>query len=176
MLIHIHSWTTHTLAPRISHIVVHFVPPPPVRSGEGKIVLVRRIAVVWWGSARLNACSAFFALPFRRVKSSLALSVLRRFRSAAVFRAPSEGLVPDGWNQTRSTDVQDRRPPANGEIGPTMVKPNERTHDGNRQRCISCGHPRVEHRGLGCSVPKCVCVDYTGRLDVLARSAAPSKQ
>lgn len=47
-------------------------------------------AVVWWDSARLNACSAFFALPFRRVKSPLALSVLGRFRSAT-FRASSEG-------------------------------------------------------------------------------------
>lgn len=35
--------------------------------------------------------------------------------------------------------------------------------DGNRQRCLGCGHPRKEHRGTDCSVPKCPCVDYTQR-------------
>ncbi|HEX5630042.1 MAG TPA: hypothetical protein VFY15_00135, partial [Acidimicrobiia bacterium] len=35
--------------------------------------------------------------------------------------------------------------------------------DGNRQRCLVCGHPRKEHRGPDCSVPKCPCVDYTQR-------------
>jgi hypothetical protein len=33
--------------------------------------------------------------------------------------------------------------------------------DGGRQRCDTCGHPRKEHISqLGCSVPKCRCVDY----------------
>lgn len=33
--------------------------------------------------------------------------------------------------------------------------------DGNRQRCMVCGHPRKEHRENDCSVPKCPCNSYT---------------
>jgi len=37
----------------------------------------------------------------------------------------------------------------------------DRPIDGGRQRCVVCGHPRVEHRqSLGCTVPKCACDDY----------------
>lgn len=39
-----------------------------------------------------------------------------------------------------------------------------RRTDGNRQRCIACGHPRVEHKGIGCSVPKCACLHYDAPL------------
>lgn len=49
-----------------------------------------------------------------------------------------------------------------------MLKPVASKHvsvnkhvDGNRQRCIGCGHPLREHRRDGCSVPKCKCIDYT---------------
>ena len=28
------------------------------------------------------------------------------------------------------------------------------------QRCQGCGHPRKEHRGSECTVPRCACVDY----------------
>jgi hypothetical protein len=38
---------------------------------------------------------------------------------------------------------------------------NSRPVDGGRQRCVGCGHPRVEHKlERGCTVPKCQCVDY----------------
>lgn len=48
-----------------------------------------------------------------------------------------------------------------------LPPPNvKRTFDGNRERCIGCGHPRREHRVIGCSVPKCPCVDWAPRLDV----------
>ena len=42
----------------------------------------------------------------------------------------------------------------------------KRTYDGNRERCITCGHPRREHRVVGCSVPKCPCVDWAPKLGV----------
>ena len=33
--------------------------------------------------------------------------------------------------------------------------------DGLRRRCVGCGHPRVEHHGpVGCTVPKCPCMEY----------------
>jgi hypothetical protein len=53
--------------------------------------------------------------------------------------------------------------PPKSEVKP----PPMRTFDGNRQRCVGCGHPRVEHRRLGCSVPKCVCVQYGSQVVAL---------
>ena len=44
----------------------------------------------------------------------------------------------------------------------------KRTFDGNRQRCITCGHPRREHREVGCSVPKCPCRDWAPKLGIKA--------
>ena len=99
MLIHIHSEITHTPVARFSCISLHFCASPSVPKVEGEVVPSRGSAVVWCDSARLNACSAFFALPFRRVKSLLALSVLRRFRSATVLglrqRASSGRFEPN---------------------------------------------------------------------------------
>jgi hypothetical protein len=45
----------------------------------------------------------------------------------------------------------------------STVKPQIRkTYDGNRQRCIGCGHPLREHRAAAavCTVPKCKCEKY----------------
>ena len=47
--------------------------------------------------------------------------------------------------------------------------------DGNRQRCITCGHPRQEHRHEGCSVPHCKCVDY-GSLAAVVSQAEPASK
>lgn len=38
---------------------------------------------------------------------------------------------------------------------------SSRPVDGGRQRCVGCGHPRVEHRlPKECTVPKCSCLNY----------------
>lgn len=43
----------------------------------------------------------------------------------------------------------------------TTMKPQVRkTYDGNRQRCIGCGHPLKEHRAAVCTVPRCKCEKY----------------
>lgn len=45
--------------------------------------------------------------------------------------------------------------------------------DGGRQRCDDCGHPRKEHVSqLGCTVPKCRCVDY---MQLPAEAPAPAQ-
>jgi hypothetical protein len=47
--------------------------------------------------------------------------------------------------------------------------------DGNRQRCISCGHPRKEHRNEGCSIPQCKCVDYAALASITPKAAQLEK-
>ena len=38
--------------------------------------------------------------------------------------------------------------------------------DGSRRRCLTCGHPEVEHRQPeGCWVPSCLCDTYTAPLE-----------
>lgn len=38
------------------------------------------------------------------------------------------------------------------------MKPvSNRSTDPERQRCTGCGHPRREHRQVGCTVPRCAC-------------------
>lgn len=48
------------------------------------------------------------------------------------------------------------------------VKAKKRS-DGGRNRCLSCGHPRVEHRTLeGCTVPRCDCNHHEGMVEPTA--------
>lgn len=57
------------------------------------------------------------------------------------------------------------------------MKPVRRSvHDGGRERCIACGHPRKEHPvGIdGCTVPKCRCVRYA-QATAPGRPAEPSR-
>jgi len=55
-----------------------------------------------------------------------------------------------------------------------LKHPAKKNYDGNRQRCISCGHPRREHRAAGCTVPKCKCVQYTSA-DVVVSADEPAR-
>ena len=48
-------------------------------------------------------------------------------------------------------------------------------HDGNRQRCIECGHPRREHHNEGCGVPKCKCVVYAALAVAAPKAEAAGK-
>ena len=70
----------------------------------------------------------------------------------------------EGARYQRHERPQCRRPRPQGQRskGTFPVSTSRpRPVDGGRQRCVNCGHPRVEHRGeLGCTVPKCACVDY----------------
>lgn len=48
--------------------------------------------------------------------------------------------------------------------GAAMPKPT-RIIDGTRRRCLTCGHPKVEHRDhTPCTVPKCLCSGYRSPL------------
>jgi hypothetical protein len=44
-----------------------------------------------------------------------------------------------------------------------MKGDSTRILDGNRHRCLICGHPQREHRASECTVPKCGCSEYTMR-------------
>jgi hypothetical protein len=49
----------------------------------------------------------------------------------------------------------------------TMARRDRSRDDGGRKRCLMCGHPKLEHRGgVECTVPKCICEEYTAALSV----------
>ena len=49
----------------------------------------------------------------------------------------------------------------------TMARRDRTRNDGSRKRCLMCGHPKLEHRaGVECTVPKCICEQYTAALSV----------
>ena len=45
-----------------------------------------------------------------------------------------------------------------------MKNAERNTHDGSRQRCTGCGHPREEHRSVDCTVPNCPCPKYAAAI------------